>query len=788
MSHTTRLLLLLTALVACVPGPTMATTLAQPADGRLSAEDYLRAERFLSWHAGDLVYRAQVRPQWVNGESFWYRNRVPDGHEFVLVDASAATREPAFDHARLAASLGTALDTTFQPLQLPFTSFSFVDGRQAISFQARGTLWRCDLRDYQCTESRERRVGVRNAVTSPDGRLAAFIRDHDIWVRDLETGNDTRITTDGEEHYGYGTDSQGWRTGATPILLWSPDSRMIATYRLDERDVGEMHLLRTAEPRPRLQTWKYALPGDTVVPMHERVVLRVDDPGVVGLETPPDHQRTSSCCGLARADGWADVEWSQDATSLAFASVSRDYRDVVLRVADPVTGRTRTVLQERGEPFFESSTAGRGNPNWRVLHQSGQVLWFSQRDGWGHLYLYDLETGQLNSQLTSGEWNVVEVLRVDQEEGWVYFTGAGRKPDRDPYFRHLYRVSLAGSDPVLLTPEDANHEVDFSPDGRFFVDSYSRIDAAPVTVLRKTDGSKVRQVEEADVSRLLDTGWPWPRPFTVKARDGMTDLYGVMYLPSDFDPEKRYPIINSNYPGPQAGSIGSRSFTVSRRQAQALAELGFVVVQIDAMGTPGRSKEFHAAYYGDMGDNGLEDQVAGMRQLAERYPFIDLDRVGIVGHSGGGFAAAAAILRYPDFFHVAVASAGNHDNRGYTYYWGEKWQGLLEPRADGTDTYTNQANHLLAENLQGRLLLSYGTLDSNVHPNMTLLLVNELIRHNKDFDLIVMPNRGHGYANEPYHLRRTWDYFVTHLLGKEPPREYEIRRNRTDWSALDRVP
>lgn len=283
-------------------------------------------------------------------------------------------------------------------------------------------------------------------------------------------------------------------------------------------------------------------------------------------------------------------------------------------------------------------------------------------------------------------------------------------------------------------------------------------------------------LEEADASELYETGWQAPQHFVVKGRDGETDIHGIMFLPSNFDPEKKYPIINSIYPGPQTGSIGGRSFSTSRRgQAHALAELGFVVVQVDAMGTPYRSKEFHTAYYGDMSDNGLPDQIAAMRELAERHDFIDIERAGMYGHSGGGFATASALFQYPDFFKAGVSSAGNHDNRGYTYYWGEKYQGLLEETEDG-DTYTNQANHLKAENLQGKLLISYGSMDTNVHPSMTLLVVNELIRHNKDFELIVMPNRGHGFGNEPYHLRRTWDFFVRHLKGAEPPEGYRINR------------
>jgi dipeptidyl aminopeptidase/acylaminoacyl peptidase len=334
---------------------------------------------------------------------------------------------------------------------------------------------------------------------------------------------------------------------------------------------------------------------------------------------------------------------------------------------------------------------------------------------------------------------------------------------------------MDGSDFALLTPDSADHTTTLAPSGRYFVDSYSTPDTPPITVLRDASGRKLLDLEEADISQLLATGWTPPIPFSVKARDGVTDLYGLMYRPTDFDPSEKYPIINSIYPGPQSGSVGRRSFYPSRGDTRALAELGFIVVELDAMGTPMRSKAFHEAWYGNMGDNGLPDQITGMKQLAERHPSIDIDRAGIYGHSGGGFASADAIMRYPDFFKVAVSQAGNHDNRNYEDDWGEKWQGLLVEYEDGTTNYDNQANQLLAENLKGKLLIAHGTMDSNVPFYNTLLVVNELIAANKDFDLILFPNRGHGFGREDYMTRRRWDYFVRHLMGAEPPREYEFQ-------------
>jgi dipeptidyl-peptidase 4 len=777
MKRPTALLILAAAAAACAqPVPARLPT---PGDGVAPTDVgalYARAERLMSWNVTPLVLGSTVQPQWLDGDRFWYRNRIADGHEFVLVDPVRGTRERAFDHERLAQGLSAATGTEQNPLDLAIQALRPADEGRFLGFELDRQRWECDVIEFRCERPAAPREQLQDAVLSPDGRLAILRREHNLWVRDMTTGEERPLTTDGQDRHGYATDNEGWRRSERPAVRWSPDSRRIATYRLDERGVGDMHLWEMADGRPRLHSWPYALPGDTAVPMYERVIIDVDDGGMVRLPIPPDHQRTSSCCGMMRGDAWGDAEWSADGRWLAFVSVSRDYSTVTLRLSDAVSGATRDLLTETLEPYFEGSAAGRGGPNWRVLHERDQILWYSPRDDVGHLYLYDLATGQQIRRLTAGDWAVIDVIHVDEAAGHVYFTGAGREAGRDPYFRHLYRVPLAGGEPLLLTPDNADHVVTMAPSGRYFVASHSTVDTPPVTVVRTADGAPVLTVQEADISGLDALGWPAPLPFTTTARDGVTEIHGLMFRPSDFDPTRRYPVINRIYPGPQVGSIGPRTFQPARGgNSQALAELGFIVVQIDALGTPMRSAPFHTYYYGDLADNGLPDQIAAMRQLADRHPYIDLSRVGIFGHSGGGFATAAAMLRHADFFHVGVASAGNLDNRGYTYYWGEKWQGPLERLPDGTDTYTNQALHLIAENLQGRLLLAYGTMDTNVHPNMTLLLINELIRHNKDFDVVVMPNRGHGFSNEPYFVRKTWDYFVRHLLDLEPPGEYPLR-------------
>jgi dipeptidyl aminopeptidase/acylaminoacyl peptidase len=415
---------------------------------------------------------------------------------------------------------------------------------------------------------------------------------------------------------------------------------------------------------------------------------------------------------------------------------------------------------------------------WRVLPGSNELIWWSQRDNWTHLYLYDLATGRLKNRITTGEGNVVDIVRVDERTRTLYFMAQGREQGRDPYFQHLYRVGFDGRGLRLLTPENANHTVSVSPDGRHVVDTYSTPDTPPVTVLRDMTGRVLQMLERADISRLLATGWRPPTPIRMKGRDGTTDIYGLMYTPSNLDSTRTYPIVNQIYPGPQVGSVGSRSFSPARGDNQALAELGFIVVQIDGMGTPGRSKQFADAYYGNMNDNTLPDQVAGMRELARRHRFIDIDRVGIWGHSGGGFATAAAMFLHADFFDVGVSQSGNHENRNYEDDWGERYHGLLVRNGD-TDNYAEEANQTHAANLRGRLLLAHGGMDDNVPPTNTLLVADALIKAGKDFDLLIFPNARHGYgADNNYMMRRRWDYFVRHLMGAEPPRDYQIGRPR----------
>jgi dipeptidyl aminopeptidase/acylaminoacyl peptidase len=590
---------------------------------------------------------------------------------------------------------------------------------------------------------------------------------------------------DGVPDFGYATDNAGWTHSGRPIVVWSPDSKKIATFQQDQRKVGRMHLVNTAIGHPALESWPYPLAGDENVTMIERVIVDVDARKVVRLKMPPDQHRSSLCDDLSCAggEGWDDVQWSADGSHLAFVSTSRDHKQEWLRVADATTGEVRDAMKEKVATFFESGNDK--TENWRYLAGSNEALWFSERDNWGQLYLYDLTTGKLKNQITHGDGDVTQVVHVDEKARVITFLAVGKEAGRDPYFAGLYRVNFDGTGMKLLTLEDADHAVTMAPDGRGFVDVASTPTTPQTTVVRDDGGNAVMDVARQDIGKLQAAGWKPLTPITVKARDGKTDLYGFLFKPTNFDAAKRYPIVDHVYPGPQTGSCGSRSFAAAHRDMESLAELGFVVMCIDGMGTPDRSKSFHDALYGDMADNTIPDQVAGIKELAAKYAWIDAERVGIYGHSGGGAATAAAMFHYPDFFKVGVSESGNHDNRVYEDDWAEKWIGLEKKNADGTTNYDSQANEDFAKNLKGRLLLIHGTMDDNVPPNNTLLVVDALIKANKDFDLLLIPNARHNYeAANPYVTRRRWDYFVRYLADGVPPEEYQMRPYDEQRAAL----
>ena len=760
-----------------------------------TAQDYAAAEKFMSYNVNPLAYKGVVKAQWLDDGRFWFRDVDEQGIRYVLVDPAKGTRAAAFDQVKLAAALNAASKGAIKDdaKHLALSELALADGDTSLEFTVSGSDYRCELHadaDVCKKIVLEDAGGKASAhsekhpplTISPDKKLGAFVRDWNLWVRDIATGAEIQLTTDGVTDFGYATDNAGWKHSDAAILIWSPDSKKIATFQQDQRKTGEMYLVPVTNSHPTLKAWKYPLVGDKDVTMIERVVIDVASHKVVRLKMLPDQHRSTLCDDIAcHGSTWDDVEWSPDDSHLVFVSTSRDHKREWVREADTATGDVREVVGETTAKFYES---GNGKINWHYLAKSNEILWFSERDDWGNLYFYDFATGKLKNQVTHGPGNVTQVLHVDEGTKTVYFVGVGKEPGRDPYFQHFYSIHFDGTGQRLLTPENADHAIKVSPDGRYFVDTWSTPTEPQTTVVRSSDGKTVMEVGKQDISKLLAYGWVAPTPITVKARDGKTELYGMMFKPTHFDPSKKYPIVNHVYPGPQTGSCGSREFMAAHGDSQALAELGFVVVCIDGMGTPWRSKTFHEAYFGNLGDNTIPDQVSGMKDLAAQYPFIDLDRVGIYGHSGGGNATAAAMFHYPAFFKVGIAESGNHDQRDYEDDWAEKWSGLEAKQPDGTSNYDSQANQNAVKNLKGHLLLAHGTMDDNVPPSNTLLVVDALIKANKDFDLLLIPNVPHGYGPaSQYMTRRRWDYFVRYLAGDVPPSEYEMK----PWAATQAV-
>ena len=771
---------------------TAAATLLAVATPMLAQQpDYGRAEQMLTWNTTKLVFGDAVTPRWLaGGDRFWYRTTTPRGAEFVLVEPATATRRLLFDNARLAAAMSAAGDSAIDPARLPFRDLRFGDdGRdeRTIEVVARARRFTCDIVAYRCTvgDTLPSRVPY---VRSPDGKWEAFVARHDVWVRPTGGGDSTRLTTDGVEGWGYGVDME--RAGQIirqrperPAMQWSPDSRRLAVGRTDERNVGRMWLYSSTSQRPKAYSYPYALPGDSVIPLFDTYIIDVAARRAVRVDAPPQTAQANGITGV-RDSSWISVRWGAGSDKLYLTHADRGPRKLLLLEADAATGATRVVAGDSSRTYVELNLESGGAPNWRPL-ANGDRVWFSERDGWGHLYRYGPD-GRVKNAITTGPWTVGSIAHVDEATGTIWFTGRGREAGRHATYAHLYRARLDGTGLTLLTPENGDHTIAFAPNGKWFVDTYSRVDVAPVTVLRSAaDGRVIRELERADISRLVATGWKPGEPFVVKARDGLTDLHGVMWKPSRFDSTKKYPVLDHIYPGPQIGPAPTGFFPTNAEglvyatmgQVQAVAELGFIVVSIDHMGTPLRSKAFHDAYYAIMGDNGLPDHIAAIKQLAARTPQMDLEHVGIYGHSGGGFASTDAILRYPDFFKVAVSTSGNHDNRTYYYGWGERYQGLLvRDTLRKSDNYENQVNYLLAKNLKGKLFLMHGDMDDNVHPSMTIQVADALIKANKSFDLLIVPNIDHGLTQEPYVIRRSWDFFVRNLRGEEPPAGYELRK------------
>ncbi len=776
------------------------TSLTETQSSAVSWEDYERADRFLPKNARKMAFGLDIIPNWIGeGDCFWYRLDTRSGKKFVRVDPALGTQADAFDHVRLASVLSMATNEAYEHTNLPFDAFEYCDEGQSISFVVGDKRWKCHLETYCLTSVASQpdspdspdsssSVGPSNSAESsvslsPDGRWAAFVRDNNILVRSTSTDQEFCLTQDGTPNFAYGKPimsplvAAGLSPGgplddvwSKPVVQWSPDSEKLLTFHIDTRGAGECFLVQSVpldgSKRPLLHRYIYPLPGDDNMPKIYPVILDVEKRTATRVDIDPNQMVYYGVPSVR-------VFWTKGENGpkrLYLLRRERGYRSLRLYSIDRETGSSRVLIQDE-------TTTALDQYEIKILGDGQEVVWVSQRDGWTHLYLYDGVTGTLKNRITVGPWSVRGLRSVDEARRVVFFVAGGREDHRDPYYRHFYRVNLDGSDLRLLTPEDAEHEVTLSPSMGYFVDTYSRVDLPPVTVLRSAEGNLIQKLEDADIGILLENGWKFPERYCAKGRDGVTDVYGVIIKPTNFDPDKKYPVIEGNYSGPHTirtpkGFAGGRDSSTQFWQDQALAELGFIVVTADGLGVNFRSKAIQDFSYRNLGDEGFPDHIAAYRQLAASRPYMDLSRVGVYGYSAGGYGTARAVLAHPDFYKVGVAWAGNHDPRTDKATWIERYMGPeIGPH------YEEQSNCYLAANLKGKLLLMHGDMDENVPPAATIQLVDALIKANKDFDLLMLPNGPHRAGNHPYVTRRRWDYFVRHLLGAQPPEGYAIKNS-----------
>jgi dipeptidyl aminopeptidase/acylaminoacyl peptidase len=749
---TTRLALL-TLAVALVPAGVQA-------QGTL--EDYRRADALRDEYEA-LAINLPGPATWI-GETgrFWYRLAVKGGARFVVFDVTTGAKTPAFDHERLAATLSKVSGGEYSALKLPFSTFTFTDGERGIEMTVQGAVWRCTLQDYTCEREEERggpggrREEDDRPRRSPDGKWEALVDNFNVAVREAGGKTLVHLSQDGSEGDPYVLSS----------FAWSPDSTKLAACRVKPGYEREVHYVESSpedQVQPKYSSRRYLKPGD---------VLDVEQPVLFDVTTRT--QMTVDRTLFPNAYDISRLVWRKDGRAFTFEYNQRGHQVYRVIEVDGVSGRARAVISEEPKTFFNYRTAnGRqtdSGKRYRYDVDDGrEVIWMSERDGWNHLYLYDGATGRVKNQITKGEWAVRAVLRVDEASRQIYFTAGGMYPGKDPYFVHAYRIGFDGSGLIALTTADANHDVSLSSDGTCFVDTYSRADVAPVSELRRTDDrSLVAEVERGDISALRQIGWKPPGVFVAKGRDGVTDIWGVIFRPTTFDAAKRYPVIENIYAGPQ-GSFVPKSFAAYTGM-RSLAELGFIVVQIDGMGTSNRSKAFQDVAWQNLGDAGLPDRILWHQAVAAKYPWYDVSRVGIYGTSAGGQSSLGALLFHPDFYKVAVSASGCHDNRMDKIWWNEQWMGWpIGPQYSASSNVDN------AYRLQGDLLLIVGEMDTNVDPSSTLQVVNQLIKHDKAFDLLFIPGAGHTSGGD-YGEHKRRDFFVQHLLGVTPP----------PWSAFEK--
>ena len=791
--------------------------------------NYELAARFSPAKLRKLSFDTAITPRLLKtGGRFWYIYETTKGKNFIIADPAKRAKRPIFDNNKMAAQLTLATKNPYDGQNLPITTLKFIKNDTAAMFEVEvddpEALKKKDEKEKEQVKEEEvdpdapkpgkkilffeyeLATGKLTLLTdykkptkrpdwasiSPDGNTIVFGRKHNLWMMDkanyekwlkdkkAKDIQDVQLTTDGEEYYTYVQEERG-RTNVDiekemqkdpdkrkqVRIVWSRDSKYFAMTRSDERKVKDLWVINnSADPRPTLETYKYPMPGDTEMPQTELLVFDPVKKSKVKMKTElwKDQYLTLSTARqkeIIYEDEYRPNLWlSETSDKLHFTRMNRDMHNVDVCVANPENGDVKVIIEERLNTYIETRPV-------ELLPGGQEIIWWSERDGWAHFYLFGAD-GKLKNQITSGPFHCERLEGVDEKNRILYFTASGKEEGEDPYFLHLYKVSLAGGNPLLLNKGSFDHAVRLTADNLFFVNNLSRVDTMPKSVLMDTMGNSLMELEMADLSLLLEAGFKYPEAFKVKADDSKTDLYGVMYKPFDFDPNKKYPIVLYVYPGPQTESV-TKNFS-GRADTISLAQFGFIVVTIgNRGGHPSRSKWYHNFGYGNLRDYGLADKKACVEQLAARFPWIDIDKVGIYGHSGGGFMSTAAMLVYPEFFKVAVSSSGNHDNNVYNNTWSEKHHGIQEILdKDGKITfkYEISKNSEIAKNLKGHLLITTGDIDNNVHPAGTVRLANALVKAGKRFDFFLFPGQRHGYGdmNDYFYWLRA-DYFCKHLIG-----------------------
>jgi len=780
--------------------------------------NYAAAARYSPKKISKMVFSTSVDPHWLKKSNrFWYTYETTNGKSWYIVDPSKGEKRPLFDNAKMASQLSAIVKDPMDAQHLTFDSMRFVRNENWIQFEVKSTEDSI-IRDtaarkgtpktekkrfffeynintgelVQLSDFKKPKRNPRWASVSPDGKTIIFVRKNNLyWMdrpnyekamlnEDDSTIVEQAITTDGVEFFSYG--SEGFLSGGgesnidreknknkrkPAFILWSPDSKYFSKLRTDARAVKDLWVINSiADPRPSLETYKYWMPGEKEAPV--QYVLLFNNSAKTYKELPIRQFKDQSISAWSRPepvntrdDDWVPSIWLGDDTHFYFSRTSRDMKRVDLCTVDILSGEVRNLVSEQLNTYVETKRPG-------LVNNGKEFIQWSERDGWAHFYLYD-GNGRLKNAITSGAYHCEDIVGIDEKRRVLYFTANGIEDKEDPYYLHFYRVNFDGTGLRLLNKGAFDHSVSMNDDHSYFVDNFSAVNSVPASVLHSAEGKKIMDLQTADFSSLLASGYRFPQTFKVKADDGITDLYGVMYRPFDFDSTKKYPLIEYVYPGPQTEAV-NKSWSRGMDRTDRLAQLGFIVITVgNRGGNPARSKWYHNYGYGNLRDYGLADKKAAAEQLADRFPFIDIDRVGIHGHSGGGFMSTAALLVYPEFFKVGVSSAGNHDNSIYNRWWSEQHHGVKETIGEKGDTsfvYSIEKNPELAKNLKGHLMLAHGDIDNNVHPANTIRMANALIKANKRFDLVVLPGQRHGFGDmTEYFFWRMADYFSQYLLG-----------------------